>query len=718
MDIQQGPNETLKGYHKRYNDILLTIPEVNNKVAYMAFYHGLSYGKLKKALVLENPLSKDELTARVRQYVELEELKNKESRPRDLRDTLGKRGRSKSPRKTPVWDRLQRDRGQGSKMRNFEPTPQKGLVQCTRGPSAGPTPLRLPIAEVYAQIEDKRLLPKPMRMRSALGKRDKTRYCEYHREHGQNTNECRVLDAEIEKLIKRGYLKEYTAGGIYSGGQRQGKSPPPPQVKPEPSDLPRLTGRIDTISGGSAGGGDSRNSRKGYARRSIYAINQAPSVKGDPVIFTNEELIGIEFPHDDPLVIAPIIANFVVKRMLVDTGSSVDILYIGTFDKLQLQRSIIQPLSTPLTGFTGHSIRAMGIASLDLTMGTGLTSITIRTQFTIVDIQDQSYNGLIGRPTLAAIRAIVSPTHLKMKFPTPGGIGEMSGDQQKARRCYQTSVPPVNGKPKGFQTKRARENHMEINSVEKEDGEANPYKEREGAEGAMPHEEIIIIPFKEGNTERTFRIGSRLGQEHQRKLMTLIREFEDIFAWGPKDMPGVDPTLALHRLYVDPAARPVKQKKRLFSDKKNAAIREEVQALLQAQAIRELQFPEWVANVVLVKKPSGKWRMCTDFTNLNKTCPKDLYPLPCLGRLVDGSVGHEVFDFMDASKGYHQIRMAPEDEERTAFITEYGLYCWQVMPFGLKTLGLHISGWSMKSLHHRLDGIWRYMLMICWSKIG
>ncbi|GAA0172292.1 hypothetical protein LIER_26144 [Lithospermum erythrorhizon] len=101
MDIQQGPNETLKSYHKRYNDIFLTIP-VDNKVAYMEFYRGLAYAKLRKALVLETPLSKDEFTARVRQYVELEELKSKESKPKDLRDSLRKRGCSKSPRKTPV----------------------------------------------------------------------------------------------------------------------------------------------------------------------------------------------------------------------------------------------------------------------------------------------------------------------------------------------------------------------------------------------------------------------------------------------------------------------------------------------------------------------------------------------------------------------------------------------------------------------------------------
>ncbi|GAA0143811.1 hypothetical protein LIER_35811 [Lithospermum erythrorhizon] len=76
--------------------------------------------------------------------------------------------------------------------------------------------------------------------------------------------------------------------------------------------------------------------------------------------------------------------------------------------------------------------------------------------------------------------------------------------------------------------------------------------------------------------------------------------------------------------------------------------------------------------------------MCTDFTSLNKACPKDFYTLPCLGRLVDGSAGHEIFDFMDASRGYHQIRLLLEDEEKTAFFTEYGLFYWKVMPFGLK----------------------------------
>ncbi|GAA0141328.1 hypothetical protein LIER_02495 [Lithospermum erythrorhizon] len=108
---------------------------------------------------------------------------------------------------------------------------------------------------------------------------------------------------------------------------------------------------------------------------------------------------------------------------------------------------------------------------------------------------------------------------------------------------------------------------------------------------------------------------------------------------------------------------------------KNLSIREEVDELMKAGAIQELQFPEWITNVVMVKKSNGKWRMCTDFMNLNKACPKDYYPLPCLGRLVDGSAVHQVLDFLDASRGYHQILLEGEDQEKTASIIEYGLYC-------------------------------------------
>ena len=90
-----------------------------------------------------------------------------------------------------------------------------------------------------------------------------------------------------------------------------------------------------------------------------------------------------------------------------------------------------------------------------------------------------------------------------------------------------------------------------------------------------------------------------------------------------------------------------------------------------------MYYPKWLANVVLVKKANGKWRMCVDFTDLNKACPKDSFPLPRIDQLVDSTTGHKLLTFMDAFLGYNHIKMAEEDQEKTAFITSQGLYCYK-----------------------------------------
>ena len=114
---------------------------------------------------------------------------------------------------------------------------------------------------------------------------------------------------------------------------------------------------------------------------------------------------------------------------------------------------------------------------------------------------------------------------------------------------------------------------------------------------------------------------------------------------------------------------------------------DEVNKLLAANFIREVHYPEWLANVVMVKKANGKWRMCVDFTDLNQACPKDSFPLPKIDQLVDSTARHKLLTFMDAFSGYNQIQMAEEDQEKTAFITSQGLYYYKFMPFGLKNAG-------------------------------
>ena len=109
---------------------------------------------------------------------------------------------------------------------------------------------------------------------------------------------------------------------------------------------------------------------------------------------------------------------------------------------------------------------------------------------------------------------------------------------------------------------------------------------------------------------------------------------------------------------------------------------DEEDKLLIAGFIREVYYPDWLANVVLVKKANEKWRMCVDFTDLNSVCPKDSFPLPRIDQMVDSTAGHKLLTFMDAFSGFNQIKMSEEDQ--TAFITSQGLYCYKVMPFGLK----------------------------------
>jgi hypothetical protein len=182
-------------------------------------------------------------------------------------------------------------------------------------------------------------------------------------------------------------------------------------------------------------------------------------------------------------------------------------------------------------------------------------------------------------------------------------------------------------------------------------------------------------------------LGASLPLEQRDGLIALLLEYIDVFAWSPYEAPGVDLSFACHNLNVDPLSWPVVQKGQRTSPLHEKAVCEEVNQLIEAGAIREILYPTWLSNTVVVKKKSGKWRVCIDFTDLNKACPKDPFPLPKIDQLVDATSGHQRMSFLDAFKGYHQIALNPTDQEKTAFITSRGIFCYKVMPFGLKNAG-------------------------------
>uniref|UniRef100_A0A2N9F9V0 Uncharacterized protein n=1 Tax=Fagus sylvatica TaxID=28930 RepID=A0A2N9F9V0_FAGSY len=152
-------------------------------------------------------------------------------------------------------------------------------------------------------------------------------------------------------------------------------------------------------------------------------------------------------------------------------------------------------------------------------------------------------------------------------------------------------------------------------------------------------------------------------------------------------MPGLDTDIVVHKIPLKPECKPVKQALRRMKPEVILKIKEEVEKQLKAGFLSTVTYSDWVANIVPVPKKDGKVRMCVDYRDLNRASPKDNFPLPHIDTLVDNTATNVVFSFMDGFSGYNQIKMAEEDKSKTAFITHWGTFVYDVMPFGLKNAG-------------------------------
>ena len=148
--------------------------------------------------------------------------------------------------------------------------------------------------------------------------------------------------------------------------------------------------------------------------------------------------------------------------------------------------------------------------------------------------------------------------------------------------------------------------------------------------------------------ERFFQIGTQIPLLEKEQLVDLLKRNVDVFAWDAYEAPELDPKFICHHLNVNPSITPKRQRPRRPSKEHLEAVKCEVTELKQAGAIKEVFYPQWLANTIVVKKKTGKWRMCMDFTNLNRACPKDPFPMPRIDLLVDATVGHPRMSFLDA----------------------------------------------------------------------
>ena len=161
-----------------------------------------------------------------------------------------------------------------------------------------------------------------------------------------------------------------------------------------------------------------------------------------------------------------------------------------------------------------------------------------------------------------------------------------------------------------------------------------------------------------------------------------------MFAWLVANMLEIDPKFMSHQLSVFLRARPVAPERRRMSQDKALTVQEQFQSILDVGFIREIVYPTWLSNVIMVKKSNGKWRMCVDYSDLNKACPKDPYLLPSIDGLVDAASEYRFLSFMNAYLWYNQIPIHLCDKEKTTFITPMANYCYKVMSFNLKDTGV------------------------------
>ncbi|KAL0423643.1 UNVERIFIED_CONTAM: hypothetical protein Sradi_0899100 [Sesamum radiatum] len=189
----------------------------------------------------------------------------------------------------------------------------------------------------------------------------------------------------------------------------------------------------------------------------------------------------------------------------------------------------------------------------------------------------------------------------------------------------------------------------EDDSIEEEDAEITPPELKKGVKTTV--DELTEINLGDVENLRPIYISALLTNDEEEAYVELLHEFKDIFAWSYKEMPGLDPKVAVHHLSIRKGARPVKQAQCQFQPELVSLIEVEVNKLIEVWFIREVKYPTWISSIVPVRKKNGQIRVCVNFRDLNSACPKDDFPLPIAELMIDATTGHEAFSFMDGSSG-------------------------------------------------------------------
>ncbi|XP_010670084.2 uncharacterized protein LOC104887185 [Beta vulgaris subsp. vulgaris] len=476
MSIKQGEKESLRDYVGRFNAEAVTIPTLQQEVAVLALMTGLREGTPFRT------------NAKRPAAVEKDKEKDKDKDRWD--DKYWKDKKSDTTRREENNSVKKGFKGRPYKYQNYTPL----------------TISRARIFEMHSK-DDKRQRPRKMYYKG----RDKSKWCEFHDDYGHKTDDCKDLKDGIEDLIRRGYFTQYQARVDRKTPPREDENTSRRPVKD------RIT-EIHVISGGQTRGG-SIDRAKASLKEVRHQVNYNNTMKWTAppsmpsVDFTSEDAKGIINPHDDPLVVSLQISNAMVHRVLVDGGSSVNILYKETFEKMGFDKACLKPASYPVIGFTGASVVPEGTVKLAVKLGEGSRSKDLMVEFLVVDVPT-AYNAIIGRLLIHDAQAVVSTYHLTMVYTSNDGKPEkIRGNQESARACYLTALKhsdhkrPADTPP--LERKRRRLENKTKKDLSMENFEGRPADQPRPS----PEGETEEISLEEERPERTVEIGADLADE-------------------------------------------------------------------------------------------------------------------------------------------------------------------------------------------------------------
>ncbi|XP_021812974.1 uncharacterized protein LOC110755955 [Prunus avium] len=472
--IRQRDNEPLREYAARFSHEYSRCPDTDDRAAYGAFKSGLRSSHFRYLVHSSNWRTYDELMKQAAIHAKAEYF-NSRAEPTARQSEPVQR--SSAAQASPFAPAAQtaghleshKCKDAGSSQRGHS---KKNKSRYGRDNYRAPLPTHNQGTEVFTLLNtsyeavlmnENEIIPKPsFRKPNRQDGRDTGKFCRYHQQNSHNTEDCISLRKIVERLIREGKFCRYHQQNSHNTEDcislrkiverliREGKLD---QYIARHQQAPvananQQINMISTISGGLALAGASNRSIKQYVRAAQYPQvlgiegsrhTKMPKVRWEPISFSEEEEEGIIYPHNDPMIIRAEIAEFDVGRILIDNGSSVNVIFADAFKELGIDDSQVNRQLSPLLSFSGDLVQPIGSVSLSISFGTAPRRTMVYDQFLVVDCPT-AYNVIVGRTALTAIKAHLSPHMLLMKFPTCYGTGAIRGNQLSARNCYATAL--------------------------------------------------------------------------------------------------------------------------------------------------------------------------------------------------------------------------------------------------------------------------------------